>query len=636
MIAGPLRRALLLLGSAGLGAFAVVAFMGFRHLEAPWMLDRDHLLVALLLAGAYVVGLLLLRLPVYRARGIVSAFLRTMLIGALVCLPVALLIPLGDLELQKLTLLSGFALVFVLLLLHGLLQPAWLSLLFVAAIAAVGLYPSVQPAALARLAELVRGEVGKDGPPPDYILTPLHLVKAITYRATPAAKGGNSDPGGAFELLDDRRLLLVDGRGDFYLIELSPDGLKSTRLTQPRTAMNAEAYYREAKNPSRFFRVMDILLDDPDGDRQATIYVASFHWDSTAACSAVSVDEAAIDLNNLDRPLAWTNRFRATPCMSGSISFHNETGGRLALLPDGRLLVTVGVVYGNKDAPTDATDPAQSYGKIIAIDRKTWTSRIYSLGLRNPQGLLVEGDTVWSTDHGPDGGDELNVVLEDGDYGWPTASFGADYGTQRSQDNDQPGRHLKGITPVFAWVPSIGISRLIRAKGTMFRAWRDDLLIGSLSGRGHGYSIYRVRITDGRVVLAERIPLGVRVRDLAELPSGEIVIWDGSNQMQIISPGRNAFEPCASCHAVTRGFEKGTGIGPDLYGVVNRDVAALRKYDYSAAMRAYGGRWSPERLDYFLRDPEAAVPGTTMAVPGIADASQRREIIEFLQGIQRQ
>jgi cytochrome c len=192
-----------------------------------------------------------------------------------------------------------------------------------------------------------------------------------------------------------------------------------------------------------------------------------------------------------------------------------------------------------------------------------------------------------------------------------------------------------GELPVFAWVPSIGVSQLIRVGGTAFTSWAGDLLIGSLGGRGHGYAVFRARIRDGRVRVVERIPLGFRVRDLVETPGGDIVIWDGIANVHILQPAGHVFGRCAGCHAVNRGFPA-HGTGPDLRTVFNRRAGTMPGFAYSEPMKALGARWSPARLDRFLRDPAAAVPGTLMDMPGIADESERREIIRYLREAARQ
>jgi cytochrome c len=178
----------------------------------------------------------------------------------------------------------------------------------------------------------------------------------------------------------------------------------------------------------------------------------------------------------------------------------------------------------------------------------------------------------------------------------------------------------------------VGISNLISVTDGIFPLWQGDLLIGSLGGLGSGRSIFRMRLLDGRTITAERIPTGSTVRDLAQLPQGPLVLWDGSGLIQVIRPADHVFAHCTGCHAVRDGVH---GIGPNLWGVVGSPVARHTDYEYSAAMRRYGRTWTTPRLDRFLQSPSDEIPGTTMEHDGIDDPVERAEIIKFLTEIRR-
>ena len=271
----------------------------------------------------------------------------------------------------------------------------------------------------------------------------------------------------------------------------------------------------------------------------------------------------------------------------------------------------------------------------LLIDLDDRSSRIFTSGHRNPQGLFVGASgRIWSTEHGPQGGDELNLVREGANYGWPLATYGTDYGTHAWPLTAVPGTHEgDGFTqPSFAWIPSIGISGLVELDGSQFKYWEGDLLVGSLINR----SLWRVRVRDNHVVLAEPILIGERIRDMVQGHQGELVLWTDRESIMFVEPaperaeygGQTLYRVCAACHVVPRGQE--SAIGPTLEGVVGRQVAAIENFDYSPAMKAAGGRWTQQRLDEFLANPGAAIPGTTMMFPGIPDAGTRRKIIEYL------
>lgn len=146
---------------------------------------------------------------------------------------------------------------------------------------------------------------------------------------------------------------------------------------------------------------------------------------------------------------------------------------------------------------------------------------IYSYGHRNPQGLTIHPETgeVWATEHGPQGGDEVNVIQPGRNYGWPVVGFGVNYGSGSAIHEGTIREEME--SPVFVWVPSIGTSGLMIYSGERFPAWRGNLFAGGLAGE------ILVRITvDGQVVthdetLAQRLG---RVRDVRQGPDGYIYL----------------------------------------------------------------------------------------------------------------
>lgn len=147
---------------------------------------------------------------------------------------------------------------------------------------------------------------------------------------------------------------------------------------------------------------------------------------------------------------------------------------------------------------------------------------IWSYGHRNPQGLVFDQKTgeLWSTEHGPRGGDELNLIQPGRNYGWPEISYGFEY------DGGPIG---KGITaaeqmeqPRWVWVPSIAPSDLIRYRGNQFPQWQGDFFTGSLT-----YThLNRIKLVNGMVVQEERLLMGVhgRIRAVGEAPDGSIYV----------------------------------------------------------------------------------------------------------------
>jgi cytochrome c2 len=298
----------------------------------------------------------------------------------------------------------------------------------------------------------------------------------------------------------------------------------------------------------------------------------------------------------------------------------------MAALDERHVLLTVGDQgFNGVDFATDhVQDPNASYGKTVIVDLADGSWEPYTIGHRNPQGLWVDSAGVWLTEHGPQGGDELNRLRRGEHYGWPLVTYGTDYGRETWPLNVRQGRHEGFAKPVYSWLPSIGASNLIVVQGTLFEGWRGDLLIGSLVSE----ALWRVRVEADRVALVERIDLGERVRDIVEDPSGRILLLTDSYSILQLSPTTHVYAVCASCHGPVDG--SAARLGPPLNGVVGRPVASVTEFPYSDALRSLEGAWTAERLHLFLQDPQAFAPGTTMRMHGIGDEQTRARIIEYL------
>lgn len=301
----------------------------------------------------------------------------------------------------------------------------------------------------------------------------------------------------------------------------------------------------------------------------------------------------------------------------------------MLLLDPDHLLLSVGDQGYNgvdfPDQPDWVQNPSASYGKTVRISLADGSWQPYTIGHRNPQGLLSDGQgRIWLTEHGPQGGDELNLLTAGSNYGWPKVTYGTDYGKQAWPLNPRQGRHEGFVEPVYSWAKSIGPSNLIEIRGNLFTSWAGDLLIGTLIGE----SLMRIRLDQGHVRLIEPIPVGERVRDLIEDSSGRIVLLTDSYSLVILEPAQSGFAMCAGCHALTG--KPGSGLGPDLSGVLGSAIAARPGFAYSEALKKVGGVWTEAELDRFLTDPQAFAPGSSMTMAGIPDADIRRRVIEFL------
>ena len=212
-------------------------------------------------------------------------------------------------------------------------------------------------------------------------------------------------------------------------------------------------------------------------------------------------------------------------------------GARLAFHPDGTLFITVGDRQASPSGDLEghpAQDPSNHHGVTIRINedgsvpfdnpflgRGDVLPEIYSYGHRNAQGLAIDMETgdVWITEHGPQGGDELNLVSPGLNYGWPVVGYGVNY---QSGLAIHEGTMREGMEhPDHVWVPSIGASGLMIYTGDAFPRWRGDLFAGGMALE----QLARL-VMDGRDVHREEtLVYGMgRVRDVRQGPDGLIYL----------------------------------------------------------------------------------------------------------------
>ena len=219
-------------------------------------------------------------------------------------------------------------------------------------------------------------------------------------------------------------------------------------------------------------------------------------------------------------------------------------GSRLAFDGNGFLFVTVGdrqaPPRGNLEAHP-AQDRSNHHGTINRlhddgrvpadnpfVNEAGVRPEIWSYGHRNPQGLAIHPETgdVWANEHGPQGGDELNLIERGANYGWPVVGYGVNYGSGTAIHS---GTRREGMEPpVHFWVPSIATSGLLIYTGDRFPQWRGNLFVGGLAGQ----QLARLTMDGRRVVSEETLVRGMgRIRDVRQGPDGFIyLVIDGEGQ----------------------------------------------------------------------------------------------------------
>lgn len=459
--------------------------------------------------------------------------------------------------------------------------------------------------------------------------------------------------GGAIERFADG-LLYATGEGQLHFVGTETGRTLKTKRLATDVPINDAEFQAGGANERDLsvFRVMDILPRERDGKFDL---LASHHWwDAQRSCFVMRVSRlqgTTADLLAGKPQAAWQTVWNAEPCLPLQMNNGQQkqfggdgAGGRMILRGEDDLLITIGDQQWdgwNYDLAV-SQDPESAYGKLIAIDLATGHSRIFASGLRNPEGFHQDAEgKLWTTEHGPQGGDELNLIVEGGNYGWPLMTYGNEYGTQdwplrRPGADDDPA--LK--RPVYAWLPSIGLSQLTTVQSPRFPRWQGDYLILSLNA-----SLQRAHVRDDRIVVLEPIMIrsrNGRLRDIVELPDGRYVLLIDGGTFAFIEPldgkaddprtlaarGAVLFSACRQCHQVGDGRQH--AVGPDLHAVAGRAVAQAEGYAYSAALKSIGGTWTDERLDAFLRDPQEFAPGSAMQIRGMTEAADRAALIEHL------
>lgn len=423
------------------------------------------------------------------------------------------------------------------------------------------------------------------------------------------------------------------------------------------------------------------LYGEKNSDGTYTLFAAHNIYEEEKECISFNLSRIHISLDNgtITKLTDWETLFTANPCIypqNANVAVTNPfpghmAGGKIVNYDADNLLVSVGSFsIGIDNQVYLSADSTSSFGKFLLINKNTGQSSIYAIGIRNSQGLLISSSgTIWATEHGPQGGDELNIIKRGGHYGWPYVTYGVDYGNNPWELAEEQGRHDGFDKPAFVWITAIAPTNLIEITGEKFSDWKGDLIIGSLTGR----SLHRVRIKeDNSVIYNEVIHLGYRVRDISLLPDERIIMLTDEGSLFIIDDGGPVYKEidhessaritkldvfdilldqifsgndslptglsaeniynmnCAACHYV----EKLHDVGPHLNNLFNRAVGGLEDYNYSNVLDESDAVWTAELLKSFLLTPERTFPNTRMQkVP--LNESEADSIVTFFSRISK-
>ncbi|UTA46853.1 PQQ-dependent sugar dehydrogenase [Simiduia sp. 21SJ11W-1] len=321
----------------------------------------------------------------------------------------------------------------------------------------------------------------------------------------------------AMAFLPDGRLLVSERSGALRLVK---DGAVSAPLTGV---------------PATYFKGQGGLHDlklHPDYANNGWVYL-SFAWGSPKENALRLVrgrvkGEAFVDVEEV---------FTATPLKDTPVHY----GGRLDFLPDGTLVMGIGDGYNYRE---DAQKTDSLLGKVVRIhddgripednpfvNQKAYHPAIYSLGHRNPQGMAYDAKRklLLSNEHGPKGGDEINILAPGKNYGWPVITYGRDYsGASITPYTEYPGMEQ----PLVNWTPSIAPASLIVYSGKAFPAMAGDLLSSSLKFNEVRWVQMQGNQAAHQVALFKEV--GARLRAVYEGPEGALYLLTDAKNGKIL------------------------------------------------------------------------------------------------------
>lgn len=338
------------------------------------------------------------------------------------------------------------------------------------------------------------------------------------YRIEPVAEGLQHPWSLAW--IDDDRMLVTERPGRLRVIEKG-------RLLPAPVAGVPPVY---ATNQGG---LLEVLLARDFG-KSRTVYLSLAHGDRNANATRVIAGR----LEGVHALKDVKTIFTAQPLKDTSPHF----GGRMAWLPDGTLLLTVGDGFKYRE---QAQSLDNHLGKLVRINADGSVPKdnpfvgkpgalpeIYSYGHRNQQGIVFDAsqNRLYLHEHGPKGGDELNVIQPGRNYGWPVITYGLDY----SGAVISPYTHRDGMEqPLVMWNPSIAPAGMVQYRGKMFSEWNGDLLVAALVER----SVRRVDLEGNKVVGQDVLftEVGERIRDVQQGPDGALyLLTDSSSNGKVL------------------------------------------------------------------------------------------------------
>ena len=339
---------------------------------------------------------------------------------------------------------------------------------------------------------------------------------------TPTAQvqGSNGERGAALARLADGRLLLGGGSNGLtlFLYDLT---------TQKQTTIGRAGTSAERINDSRF-AITDIAVLSQTTDT-AQLLISYPRYNSARQCVTVVVYSYQAQFNtnpSLKRGKLW---FQSNPCVP--ISAVQHAAGRMEVIDSKSAYLTIGDLGYPEIGDKTKRGTLGSVMKISA----TKTTQISS-GHRNAQGIVLIGKDLYTSEHGPRGGDELNLIQQGIDYGWPIVTYGERYSLGDYVKPTNPESHNGFRKPLTYWVPSVAPTELIQLPAnSAWGAWSSSIVMGTLREE----SLIFIQMNNKRVVgQMQKVKVDERIRDLDLANDGSIIATTDSGKLLIIGPAQ--------------------------------------------------------------------------------------------------
>ncbi len=373
-----------------------------------------------------------------------------------------------------------------------------------------------------------------------------------------------SDSGvsGPFVILDEGEFLFLSRCGKLSVVKQSNGQM--ALLLQRDLPFQSEIYCEDVNGiPLTGVKGMHFIRDE-------NTLLVSHHVMASENCVALRISKVHLDLNDLtsrDREII----FESKPCLPKDQVVYTQAGG---VFTEDQKRKRIYFSVGDFGPLHNAQDYSKSYGNIWFYDRNKNVSYRIAMGARNAQGLDYDArtNTLFESEHGPKGGDEINVVNYGDNFGWPRSSYGIDYSfiAETKSYDGRFGRHSFGEKPEYVFFPSEAITGMrIYPRSPYFESWNDDLILASLKGN----TIFRLKTDKKKIVYAEPVAnLKERLRTVEISQQGIIYVKadpDFFFEMKIASDtvydqknyGKELAGGCVGCHTGAVG-----AAAPNLYG----------------------------------------------------------------------